>query len=506
MTRAASARSTPFSVPHFVAWAKGLVLDTDEPIVLEPFQLAFIADVFSGVPEAWLVVPEGNGKTTILALLALYHCEFRPHAVVAVAAASREQAQIMYSQAEGFVLRSERLHERLLSPVQVAKGKAKTLVPRYLCLEGYRRIIHHEGGRIQVFAADDRTGDGIIPTMGIIDEPHRQRDLSLYRTWAGKLQKRGGQLIAISTAGEPGSDFEKTRERIRQQSPDIVRDGSFLRAAGSRVILHEWAVPEGADVEDLAVVKSANPFSGITPETLASKFASPTMTLEHWQRFVCNLPTRGSNAAIQEAEWAAAEAVDRIPPGEHVWLGLDVAWQWDTTAMVPLWEGPEYRLLGPATVLTPPRDGTMLSVDEVKRALVVIHQRNPIHAVVMDVSYARDIAQWIDDEMKVNVIERGNSNVAAAEDYERFMEGLRNGTLKHSGDQALKTHALNAIVRILPLGDPRFDRPAETRNTSMQDRRVIDALTAAAMVNALASVGIPPAPVSVYEARGAVLV
>ena len=148
----------------------------------------------------------------------------------------------------------------------------------------------------------------------------------------------------------------------------------------------------------------------------------------------------------------------------------------------------------------------MLTVDEVKRALVVIHQRNPIHAVVMDVSYARDIAQWIEDELKVAVIERGNSNVAAAEDYERFMEGLRNGTLKHSGDQALKGHALNAIVRILPLGDPRFDRPAETRNTSMQDRRVIDALTAAAMVNALASVGIPPAPVSIYDQRGFVAV
>src|SRR3990167_7233568 len=169
----------------------------------KPFQSAFADDVFSGCPECWLVVPEGNGKPSFVALLALYHCEHRPHAAVAVAASSREQSEILYRQAEGFVLRSERLHELVHSPIQAAKGKRKTTVPRFVCLEGYRRINHHEGGRIQVFAADDRTGDGVIPTLGIIDEAHRHRDLALYRTWAGKLDKRGGQLIAISTAGVP---------------------------------------------------------------------------------------------------------------------------------------------------------------------------------------------------------------------------------------------------------------------------------------------------------------
>jgi hypothetical protein len=48
-------------------------------------------------------------------------------------------------------------------------------------------------------------------------------------------------------------------------------------------------------------------------------------------------------------------------------------------------------------------------------------------------------------------------------------------------------HALNAIARPLPQGDSRFDRPSQTRMSSEQDRRVIDALTAAAMVHSLAS-------------------
>ena len=42
---------------------------------------------------------------------------------------------------------------------------------------------------------------------------------------------------------------------------------------------------------------------------------------------------------------------------------------------------------------------------------------------------------------------------------------------------------MNAIARKLPGGDYRFDRPTTTRsNARMQDQRVIDALTAAAMV------------------------
>lgn len=45
-------------------------------------------------------------------------------------------------------------------------------------------------------------------------------------------------------------------------------------------------------------------------------------------------------------------------------------------------------------------------------------------------------------------------------DFERFMAGLREGTLKHSGDVALTWHALNAIARIDRYGSARFDRPS----------------------------------------------
>jgi hypothetical protein len=92
------------------------------------------------------------------------------------------------------------------------------------------------------------------------------------------------------------------------------------------------------------------------------------------------------------------------------------------------------------------------------------------------------------------VIDRGQSNVAAAQDYERFMEALSAGVLRHAGDTGLTSHAMNAVARSVGPGSARFWRPSEGRQSSEQERRVIDALTAAAMVHSVAA-GLHQVPV-----------
>ena len=103
VARKASPELVPFTLPHFRWWVadRKLTFDNGERVVLEAFQEAFLEDVFAGKAECWLVVPEGNGKTTLISLLALYHAEFRTQAAVLVAASSRDQAGIVYRQAEG---------------------------------------------------------------------------------------------------------------------------------------------------------------------------------------------------------------------------------------------------------------------------------------------------------------------------------------------------------------------------------------------------------------------
>ncbi len=404
-----------------------------------------------------------------------------------VAASARDQAvDLTYRISAGFV-------------------KRNGLEDVYKLHPGYRQIIHREsGGAAKIFASDAASGDGVDPTLALIEELHRLTEMDLYETWAGKLDKSDGQLIVASTAGEPGSAFEELRERIRQAT-DSRRDGCFLRAAGEGVVLHEYALLEGADPEDLELVAQANPFSGKTVDQLAKKRAKPSWNLNHWLRFTCNLPTRSVASAITELEWASARTLERIPVGARVWLGLDLGWKRDTTAMVPLWiRDHDFRLLGPATILEPPMDGSQLDAHLVETALREIHARNPIEMVVMDMSEGAQLSQWISEELGADVVDRTQSTPFQVLDYKRFMEALRMGWLKHAGDAGLTRHALNAMGRLLPGGDMKFERPKESRTVSVeaQRRRVIDALSAAAMVHTSAAADLNEDESSVYDTRG----
>jgi hypothetical protein len=474
-----------FTAGHFREYVAGLVFDDGESRPPQDWQLEVVADVFKGFPETWLIVPEGNGKSTLLAQLALYGADFSDSPWIPVGASSAKQARIIYDQAAGFVERTPWLDER------------------FKCFGGYKliRSLANGGIGIEVFAAEAKTGDGVIPfPFAIVDELHRHDDLRLYSLWKGKLRKRGGQILTISTAGEPETPFENTRDEIRRRATKRERTGAHLRAEGPGLVLHEWMVPSDEQCSDMKVVKAANPLWSITEKSLAEDFASPTMDLGDWKRLKCNRPTRSVISAITDKEWDDAQIDGEIPAGAEIDIGLDVAFKWDTTAAVPLWKGPAFRLLGPASILTPPRDGSSMHPDEIKDALLELSHGYRVGAVVMDMERAADIGSWIEDELGVTVIDRSQTNKLACADYEAFMDGLRNSTLKHTGHAGLRAHVLNAIARRLPGGDHRFDRPTSSRRSvGQQDRRVIDALTAAAMVVEHSNRAVPKR--SIYEDR-----
>lgn len=465
MKRDSTARKPlkPFTVDHFRAYTALMVLDNGEFWPLQPFQAEIVADVFAGFPEVWAVIPEGNGKTSLMGGVALYHADFTESANCLVAASSREQAGILFGQAAGLVHRSPGFDKR------------------FRVFEGYRRISAlRTHGRIQVMSADDRTGDGAIPSLGILDELHRQQDLRLYRTWRGKLDKRGGQILGISTAGEPGGDFEVSRARMHADSTSSVTNGSHTRSASDHAVIHDWRVPDDADVEDMDVVKDANPLPTITPDKLGVRRKSPTMTDAHWRRFVCNQAVRSESTAISPLEWGQAVTDERPHPGEACVVGLDVGWKWDTTAIVPLFEREGFTLVGAPTVLVPPRDGTSLTPSAIHRALDALHSEHPVELVVLDgAAGGEQLEEWIGDRIGCDVVVHSNGHQAQALAFTRWMEALRAGELLHVGDDTLTTHVLNAQAKILPQGDARFDRTSSSRAAAMQDQRVIDCLTAA---------------------------
>lgn len=475
----------PFTVDHFRAYCRKQVLDNGKYWDPEPFQLEIVADLFGSAVAVWTVIPEANTKTTLMAGVGLYWADFTERAEVLLAAAAREQAELMYRQAVGFVDRSPGMKQR------------------FRCYDGYRRIKSlRQNGRIQVKAADDATGDGVLYDLALLDELHRHRDLKLYRTWLGKAQKRGGIIGVISTAGEPESEFELARDEIVRSADHLTTDGFHRRAVNGRTILHDWAVPQGANVEDMDVVKAANPFSGITLTLLKQKRTDPSTTLTHWRRFVCNQATRSILSAITPEEWQARRTEEEIPAGEPVWVGADFGWKWDTTALTPLWmPSQDKRVFDRVEIIVPPRDGFSTPPEDVQAAFLRIHERNPIHTVVMDENAGgAQMAAWLEDELGVRVVAHSQTHTPMGLAYERWMEAMRESCLWHTGDREFTRHVLNAVAKVLPGGLTRFDRPQRSRAGTAQDRRVIDGLVAACMVHSVAVEELTPSlpPLAVW--------
>lgn len=457
----------PFTADHFRAYTAKLVLDTGEYWVAESFQIECVEPIMAGVPEVWTMLPQGNAKSTLMAGFALYHCDYMRAPWVPIAAASRDQAEILARQAYDIIRSSPGMPDR------------------FKIYEGYREIrSRRNGGRgIKVYAADMTTADGVIPTLAICDEGHRHENLDLYRLWTGKLRKRGAQIVMMSTAGDPGSEFEDTLQQIRDRSTLSVHiTRCHTRYEGPGLVMNEWAVPNVAEAKNMKVVKLANPLSTITEGSLQESYESLTMREATWLRYTCNIAARMDERAITELEWDDHGCEDEIPKGKPIDLGVDVAWKKDTFAMQPLYQDDGELLLGEPEVLTPPQDGSMIHPDKVKAAFKRIYERNPIEHVIMDMGRAEDIAVWMEDEYSVTVVDRPQGNANAAEDYVDFMEALRNDVLWHTGSTTLKAHVMHAIARALPNDKMRFDRPSQSRAKAKRSYRVIDCLTAAAMV------------------------
>jgi hypothetical protein len=96
--RRSNPQPDPWTVDHFYLYASRLVFDDGEKHPPEDWQMAFVADLFEGRRENWLLTPEGNGKTTFTAELALYGADFTAGPWIPVGAASSKQARILHDQ------------------------------------------------------------------------------------------------------------------------------------------------------------------------------------------------------------------------------------------------------------------------------------------------------------------------------------------------------------------------------------------------------------------------
>ena len=218
--------SPSYTLGAFRRFCSALSLEDGRPMALEDFQSDMLRDHFGGAMEVLIIIPKKNGKSTLLAALALFHLVVTEDAECVVGAASRDQATILYDQAAGFC-------------AALGATRARVDVKR-----GYREIrARNHNGRIRVLAADVDTADGVIPTLALVDELHRHKCMGLYGIFRDGLGPREGQMITISTAGDHEVSPLGMMRQARCHSEHHA--GRCTRACATddgAYVMHEWAL------------------------------------------------------------------------------------------------------------------------------------------------------------------------------------------------------------------------------------------------------------------------
>ena len=104
--------------------------------------------------------------------------------------------------------------------------------------------------------------------------------------------------------------------------PRVVRDGMHTRTAAENgdYVLHEWALGRDDDVDDLDLVKLANPASWQTVERLRARHDSPSMLPWQWARFACGIWMASEHWWVTGEQWREAEQDGIALPGDTVTL------------------------------------------------------------------------------------------------------------------------------------------------------------------------------------------
>jgi len=171
-----------------------------KPFILEPWQLFIVANLYGfynldgtrRFQTAYLEMARKQGKTALVAALALYHLigDNEPAAEILFAANSREQAKIGFDMVRGFAARWHNKHYK--------DNSANQMIRRYRSDILYPKT----NSFIKTLAADSNKLDGYNCSLGIVDEYHSAPNSQVRDVIRSSQGMRlNPLLITITTAG-----------------------------------------------------------------------------------------------------------------------------------------------------------------------------------------------------------------------------------------------------------------------------------------------------------------
>ena len=300
-----------------------------QPLVLQNWQHDILWDVYGTVKDdgyrqfryAYLEIPKKNGKTTLIAGLAVTHLTLDPPGgQIYCCAADRDQASLTYNAAKEMI------------------DQDPDLKKMFKIVDSKKTIINRQTKTfLKVLSAEAYTKHGINPTVVIFDELHAQPNRGLWdvMTFGSGAARKEPLYWIITTAGDDPDRLSVGWEQ--HEYARKIRDGEITDPYW---YVKLFGAAEDADIFDEKTWYDANPSLGVTiniesvrQEAIGARNDPEKERLFRWLRLnqwvslkrFSWLPLTLWDST--EGSWGIDELV-----GCECFGGLDLSSKWDITA------------------------------------------------------------------------------------------------------------------------------------------------------------------------------
>ena len=405
-------RTRPFA-PSYRGWLK-LARTLGETV--EPHQRLIARALIEGPDrEVAAILPRGNDKTSTGAVAGLHHLLAVPGSDIAVGAASRDQARILYERLRGY-----------------AEHPALTGLTVLRHLE-----VRAEHGLLRVIPSDGPRAHGLSCTLYIGDEVWCWPDGGLLEAMQTGLSKRPDSRLLLLSTSAAQHDSPLGRLRQRALAGRWERVGPLIDASHAGLRWIEWSAPDDCDLDDYALAARVNPASRFTPAVLRE--ARQRVSELAYRQFHLNQFGVSEAQWLPAGAWAACQGPVDLTPREVV-LACDIGGSRAASALI----GVDDALQVPICEVFQ-GDGSVLQVTD-----AVLRLRDE-GWVIRELAY--DPWRYQAEALRL-AREHGVVTVAFPQSHSRMLpasEGLHavivERKLRHPGHPELDRHVAGAVAR-----------------------------------------------------------
>lgn len=460
-----------------------------QPFLLEDWQCWIICSIFGWVDatglrkyrEAFLLIPRGQGKSPLAALIALWMTFFDGErgAETLTAATTEKQAKEVFGPAQHFV-----------REVPAYKSMGITAAAKSIYCASRNAKFHAVIGKAKY---------GSSPYCCIMDEAHQLPDSQQYDNFhTGLAKRRNSLLLTVTTAGVAAA--ENPAYQLQQDCQKIL-DGSI---DNDRIFAAIFCADPDVDWTSLEALQMSCPNLGVSIDTESLRLDQAEATR--------NPARQNGFRAMHLNQWMSASAawMDMVAWGKcldptltddsikHLpcWIGSDLASKLDLSACIRLYrddsqgDRPHYYVLTrtylPSARINEPQNahyqrwakqgyltstsGSSIDYSVIEADALQDIDTYQVRELAYDARYADQWSQRVSDLSGVTRIETPPSPSILSPPMKELEAAVADGRLHHDGNPVLTWCLSNLTTRETPAGN--YQMPDKERPESKIDAAI----------------------------------